>query len=492
MALVKIFEGREGHIRQKDGDLDHQLACSNDSLAGAVSQRACVYSGARVVLNPVTDALHLVHGPIGCASYTWDIRGSSTSGPDLYKSSFSTDMKEIDVIFGGEKKLALALRELAARYHPPAIFVYSTCIVGVIGDDLGMVCRRASEELKIPVIPVRSEGFKGNKKEGYKAACNALMELIESGAVPDSRKVSGSGDAPIKSPCTINLLGEYNVAGDLWSVRPYFEEMGIEVVASLTGDSRVSEIQKASQARLNLVQCSGSMTFLAKKMEERYGIPYQRISFFGVEDMSSALRIAAGFFKDPEITSRAEAIISREVARIAPQIEHHRSRVAGRLAAIYMGGAAKAVSLVKAFRELGMEVVIIGTQTGDRDDYQKISYLVRDGTVIIDDANPLELKELLVTQKADLLVAGVKERFLAYKLGIAFCDFNHDRTTTFEGYNGMANFAREVDTTINSPVWRLSRERRPGSSRSAGMPVEGRCENASTGGNVSVEELCDG
>ena len=64
-----------------------------------------------------------------------------------------------------------------------------------------------------------------------------------------------------------------------------------------------------------------------------------------------------------------------------------------------MGGAAKAVSLVRAFGELGMEVVIIGTQTGDRDDYQKISYLVKEGTVIIDDANPLELSELLINRK---------------------------------------------------------------------------------------------
>jgi len=102
-----------------------------------------------------------------------------------------------------------------------------------------------------------------------------------------------------------------------------------------------------------------------------------------------------------------------------------------------------------------MSVVIIGTQTGDRDDYKKIACIVKDGTVIIDDANPLELKELLMKQRADLLVAGVKERFLAYKLGIAFCDFNHDRTVSFEGFDGMVNFAREVDISVNSPVWRL-------------------------------------
>ncbi|MDQ1262021.1 MAG: nitrogenase molybdenum-cofactor synthesis protein NifE [Euryarchaeota archaeon] len=438
--IVKIFEGREGHIQQKGDGLP--LSCNSDSLAGAVSQRACVYSGARVVLNPITDALHLVHGPIGCASYTWDIRGSTSSGPDLYRNSFSTDMKELDVVFGGEKKLAASLRELADRYHPPAIFVYSTCIVGIIGDDLQSICKRASEELGIPVLPVKSEGFRGNKNEGYKAACNALGELI------------GMQNYTPRHP-SINLLGEYNVADDLQFVRPLFQEMGIEVVATLTGDARVAEIQRAHTAQLNLVQCSGSMTYLAKKMEEKYGIPYRRISFFGLQDMSDALRTAAEFFCMAAMKEKAEEIICRETERVRPEIEAYRSRVAGKKAAIYMGGAAKAVSLVKAFQELGMEVVIIGTQTGGRDDYQNIAYIVKEGTVIIDDANPLELKELLIKQKADLLVAGVKERFLAYKMGIAFCDFNHDRTTSFEGYTGMMNFAREVSITINSPVWQL-------------------------------------
>jgi nitrogenase molybdenum-cofactor synthesis protein NifE len=147
------------------------------------------------------------------------------------------------------------------------------------------------------------------------------------------------------------------------------------------------------------------------------------------------------------------------------------------------------VSLVKGFQELGMEVVIIGTQTGDRDDYEKISYIVKDGTVIIDDANPLELCELLVSQKADLLVAGVKERFLAYKLGIAFCDFNHDRTTTFEGYNGMVNFAREVETTINSPVWKLPVRRASPFDRMSKPDSETNIATPEVQDNV--RELCD-
>ena len=79
---------------------------------------------------------------------------------------------------------------------------------------------------------------------------------------------------------------------DLWRVKPLLEEMGLEVVAAFTGDGRVRELQRAPKARLNLVQCSGSMTHLAKVMEE-YGIPYRRISFFGPSDISQAMRTAA-------------------------------------------------------------------------------------------------------------------------------------------------------------------------------------------------------
>ncbi len=201
------------------------------------------------------------------------------------------------------------------------------------------------------------------------------------------------------------------------------------------------------------------MTYLAKWMQKEYGIPYLSASFFGIEDISIALRKTAEYFGSEEIKKKAEEILETGTNRIMLEISRVRERVKGKRAAIYMGGPAKALMLIKGFAELGMEVVIIGTQTGQKEDYEQISYSVRNGTVIVDDANPLELAELLVKQKADLMVAGVKERFIAYKLGIAFCDFNHDRVVEFEGFDDFVNFAREVDASINSSVWKAVRQR---------------------------------
>ena len=124
---------------RRNNRLETEAPSNSLSIAGAVSQRACVFCGSRVVLYPIADALHLIHGPIGCAAYTWDIRGALSSGPELHRMSFSTDLREKDVIFGGEKKLAAALDELIDLYQPKAAFVYSTCIVGIIGDDVAAV-----------------------------------------------------------------------------------------------------------------------------------------------------------------------------------------------------------------------------------------------------------------------------------------------------------------------------------------------------------------
>ncbi|MEE4240260.1 MAG: nitrogenase component 1, partial [Desulfopila sp.] len=292
MKAAEIFEDRQGQIVRK-GKVPSSIECNKDSLAGAVSQRACVFCGSRVVLYPIADALHLVHGPIGCAVYTWDIRGALSSGPELHRLSFSTDLQELDVIFGGEKKLERALNELIDRHSPKGAFVYSTCIVGLIGDDLEAVCKKVSKEKGIPVLPVQSEGFKGNKRAGYRAACRAMEQLV------------GTGDTSNIGKYSINILGDFNLAGEIWLIREYFEKIGVEVVANITGDGRIGDIERCHGAALNVVQCSGATMDLADMMEKKYSIPSIRVSYFGIEDMAEALYAVALHFRDPVLMEKA-------------------------------------------------------------------------------------------------------------------------------------------------------------------------------------------
>jgi nitrogenase molybdenum-iron cofactor biosynthesis protein NifE len=419
------------------------ISCERESVSGAVSQRACVYCGARVVLNPITDAYHIIHGPIGCASYTWDIRGSLSSGEETYRNSFSTDLRETDIVFGGAKKLEAAIDELVAKRSPELIFIYATCIVGVIGDDVEAVCREAEKKYSIRVIPVKAPGFSGTKTLGYRLACDAIMEFIHPHAA--DKKVKG-----------INILGDFNLAGEIWIIKKYFENIGIKVISTITGDSACASLRAAPTATLNIVQCAGSSEYLARRMEEEYGIPYIKVSFFGLEDTSSSLLRTAGALGDNKALDRAAAFCEDEVARVREDLMRYRPLLEGKRAAIFVGGGFKAISLMRQFGELGMKTVVVGTQTGKKDEYEIIESLADEDTVILDDANPSELEKFMLEKHADLLVGGVKERPLAYKLGVAFCDHNHERRHALAGFEGILNFTREISESINSPVWKYT------------------------------------
>ena len=460
-SIIKTLESRIDHmcVKKDQGDDGAGPACNMSSVPGAVTQRSCVYGGARVVLMPITDAIHLVHGPIGCAACTWDIRGSRSSGEELYKKGFSTNLQEKDIVFGGEKKLSDTILELNGIYKPAAIFVYSTCVVGLIGDDLKSVCREAEKITKCRVIPVQSEGFRSfNKSLGHQLACDAMLDhLIGTGKLEKPELNQKSLVSTQENSPNLNIVGEFNVAGDLWAIKPLIEKMGITVKSAITGDSCVEEIANAHRADLNIVQCQKSSNYLARQMEEKYGIHHLKVNFFGIEDTGKSLLSIADFFQDqhPEIRERAEKIIETEIKKVRSEISHYKDRLTGKRVAVYVGGN-KAWSLIRAFEELGMKVIMTGTQNGLPEDYQRIMETVSEGTLVVDDANSMELARLLQKYHPDLIVSGAKEKYMAHKLGIPFCDFNHDRITSFAGFQGFINFAKEVDRAVSSPVWKLT------------------------------------
>jgi len=442
--MTDILKERKLQIATKISGEQVSIDCSKLSLAGSVSQRACVFCGSRVVLYPIVDALHLIHGPVGCAAYTWDIRGTVSSGPELHRMSFSTDLREKHVVFGGEEKLYKTLVNLIDIHKPKAAFIYSTCIVGVIGDDVEAVCRKVAKEKNIPVLAVNSEGFKGSKKDGYKAACDALGKLV------------GTLDNDNVPAHSINILGDFNLAGELWMLEEYYKKMGVNILARVTGDGRIDDIRRAHKASLNVVQCSGSMMHLALEMKEKYGIPFKRVSYFGIEDMSQALYDVAEFFKSESMMDKTRELVSKELINLLPIINKYKEKLEGKKALIYVGGAFKAISLIKALRLLGIKTVVVGSQTGNKEDYEIMSQLCDPGTIILDDSNPLELSTFALQTEADIFIGGVKERPIAYKMGLGFCDHNHERKEALAGYKGMENFAEEIFSSIYSPVWQFA------------------------------------
>ncbi|HEX8907657.1 MAG TPA: bifunctional nitrogenase iron-molybdenum cofactor biosynthesis protein NifEN [Anaeromyxobacteraceae bacterium] len=418
------------------------------SEPGEGTERSCAYDGARVVLMPVTDAIHLVHGPIACAGNSWDNRGARSSGSQLYRRGFTTELLQNDVVFGGEKKLYRAILDLAARYagEAKAIFVYATCVTAMTGDDVEAVCKAAAAKVPIPVIPVNTPGFIGDKNIGNRLAGELLL-----------KHVIGTAEPATVTPYDVNLIGEYNIAGDLWGMEPLFERLGIRILSCVSGDARFEDLRHAHRARLNVIICSKSLTNLARKMKKQWGIPYLEESFYGMTDTAKALRDMAATLDAenggaPVMAERVEALVHEEEARCRLRIAPHRARLEGKRAVLFTGGV-KTWSMVNALRELGVEILAAGTQNSTLEDFHRMKSLMHRDAKIIEDTSTAGLLGVMKEKAPDLIVAGGKTKFLALKTRTPFLDINHGRSHPYAGYEGMVTFARQLDLTVNNPIW---------------------------------------
>ncbi len=419
------------------------------SEPGEGTERSCAYDGARVVLMPITDVIHLVHGPIGCAGNSWDNRGARSSDSQLYRRGFTTEMLENDVIFGGEKKLYKAIIDLAGRYpEAKAIFVYATCVTAMTGDDVEAVCTAAAEKIAIPIIPVNTPGFIGDKNIGNRLAGEIMFKYV-----------IGTTEPPELGEYPINLIGEYNIAGDLWGMLPLFDRLGIQVLSCFSGDAKFEELRYAHRAKLNVIICSKSLTNLAKKMQKTYGMPYLEESFYGMTDTAKALRdiareldnIVNGLEKRV-MQDRVERLIEEEEEKCRAAIAPYRARLEGKTAVLFTGGV-KTWSMVNSLTELGVEVLAAGTQNSTLEDFYRMKGLMHKDAKIIEDTSTAGLLAVMREKLPDLIVAGGKTKFLALKTKTPFMDINHGRSHPYAGYEGMVTFSKQLDMTVNNPIW---------------------------------------
>ncbi len=443
-TVQQVFNEPACGKNQGKGDKERKKGCTQALQPGAAAG-GCAFDGAKIALAPITDVAHLVHGPIACEGNSWDNRGAKSSGPLLYRTGFTTDINETDVVFGGEKRLFRAIKEILAKYDPPAVFVYQTCVTALIGDDIEALCKAASARFARPVIPVNAPGFVGSKNLGNKLAGEALLEYV-----------IGTQEPEYTTPYDINIIGEYNLAGELWQIKPLLAELGIRVLACISGDARYRDVASAHRARAAMMVCSKAMINVARKMEERYAIPFFEGSFYGVSDMSEALREIARLLvargAPADLVERAEALIAREEARVWARLAAYRPRLTGKRVLLITGGV-KSWSVVAALQEIGIEIVGTSVKKSTKEDKERIKKIMGDEAHMIEDMTPREMYKLLKDARADIMLSGGRSQFVALKAKVPWLDINQERHHAYAGYDGMVALVAEIDKALYNPIW---------------------------------------
>ncbi len=498
---AKVKRNRKKHIVIRDSAQENQeIEANTRTIPGVVTNRGCAFAGCKgVVLGPLKDMVHIVHGPVGCGYYSWLTRRNKARAEDPEKNFLaycvSTDMQESDIVFGGEKKLTRMIDEVVEILKPNAITISATCPVGLIGDDIQAVARAARAKHGVNITAYSCEGYKGvSQSAGHHIANNGLME-----------KIIGEGDLEEPpSKYTINILGEYNIGGDSWEVERVLNDIGYEVQVVMTGNGSYEKLKNAHVAQLNLVQCHRSINYIADMLETKYGTPWLKVNFIGIRATIESLRNMALYFGDEALIKRTEEVIERELAEIEPQLEPYKKICSGKTAFCFVGGS-RGHHYQGLYEELGITTVLAGYEFAHRDDYEGRDVLPNlktdadsknipdlhvtpdegryrlkipvermeelkkiiplndykgminemvDGSIVVDDLNHYETDEFIKVLKPDLFSSGIKDKYIPQKMGVPTKQLhNYDYSGPYAGFRGAINFARDVAMGFSTPTW---------------------------------------
>ena len=239
----------------------------------------CPLMGAMLTVNRIRDSVLMVLGPDECSYYTKMATGGSGSLAADGCRVVSCVLDHHDVTFGARESLEEAFQELAEEYRPRAVFLVSTCVPEITGDDVEALAALAEKKHGFPVMVVHAENFKTDDHlpgmERTMAAAVKLMEVRE-------------------KTMTVNVLGLR--LGDFTKTEccRFLGEAGVGLGMMLPGPCSVEEIQKAPAARVNLVVHPIGLP-LARGMQERFGTPY--VFFERLSDPERILKAYQALFE---------------------------------------------------------------------------------------------------------------------------------------------------------------------------------------------------
>jgi nitrogenase molybdenum-iron protein alpha chain len=341
------------------------------------------------------------------------------------------------------------------------------------------------------------EGYKGvSQSAGHHIANNGIFS-----------HVVGLDDTVREGKFKINLLGEYNIGGDAFEIERLFEDCGITLISTFSGNSSYDYFANSHTADLNLIMCHRSINYVAEMMETKFGIPWIKVNFIGAEATAKSLRKIAQYFDDPELTEKVEAVIAREMPAVEAARAEAKARCEGKRAMLFVGGS-RAHHYQELFREIGMETIAAGYEFAHRDDYEgrrvlpglkvdadsrnieelhvepdpnrfkprlseedlsrleKVGITFKEyegmmpdmsnGALVIDDISQFETERLIEFYRPDIIGGGIKEKYIIQKSGVPMKQLHsYDYSGPYAGFKGAINFYREIDRMVNSKVWKF-------------------------------------
>ncbi|MGL5086019.1 MAG: nitrogenase component 1 [Clostridium sp.] len=215
----------------------------------------CPLFGVALTASYIEDLFLLVVGTSECSYYTKNFTYHRQKGMDKV---YSLILKDKDIIFGADKKVKNAVKEIYNREKPSGIMIVTTCVPELIGEDYVGLVEDLKEELETNIFVTRTEHYKCSSHiPGMRRALAQLINVMEKSDVSSGINILGHRDDSFEKTELIQILKKNNI--------------GINAI--IPSKCSLDSIKTASSAKVNIVTDMIALD-LAKDMKERFSIPF--------------------------------------------------------------------------------------------------------------------------------------------------------------------------------------------------------------------------
>jgi len=456
LPTVQIREARINSITGFQGGAEELVGCSRrgmkDNVRSFTQCVGCATSKAACKTILVQDGAVISHGPVGCSScyhefaFTYRVN-SPLRGVEkpTQRKIYSTNLTEKETVYGGGEKLRKAIREVYERAKPKAIFVLTTCAVGIIGDDVENICDTAEAEIGVPVVAIFCEGFRSTVwTTGFDAGYHGIARKL----IKPPRKRRND---------MINVINFWG--SDVFA--DWFAPFGAKP-NYITPYSTVESLTWSSEAAATVQACSTLGSYLGAALEQEFGVPeLPTAPPYGIAQTDRWFRALGKLLGKEEV---AERVIAEKRAEYLPKIDELKEKIRKyaeerTLTAYVTGGAAHGHALLSVLGELGIKAVGAAIFHHDplfdngEPDNDQLAQRVRDyGDVPnfnVCNKQEFELVNVLNRLKPDLLLARHGGMTLwGAKFGIPSLLIGDEHFSM--GYEGLLKYGERILETLEN------------------------------------------
>ncbi|MDR0858521.1 MAG: nitrogenase iron-molybdenum protein subunit alpha [Oscillospiraceae bacterium] len=407
----------------------------------------------------IENAVIVMHSPIGCGSSLFGLTPGVTKGNVKRGKApkqpiwLSTNLTEIDVISGGEKKLRETILYADREFRPEIILVIATCAPSIIGDDVNDVVKSVGGQTGAIVTAIHCPGFKSRVvASAYDAFYHSLisrvpLEPIDYRDYNPPERADPDYATKIRALAaqkqnTVNIFNATSIGlADEQELTRLLNAIGLNVRIFAEYCS-VDELRMMSFAGLNVSLCNVHDDYILKYLQEKFDIPYIICGMpIGFASTKAWLLEIAEFYG---LADRARNLIASEETQVSEAIAPFLPKLAGKRVLICGGVVRTSVEAV-FLKEIGLDVIAVRAYHYDDGADPVISDLADslDDTPFAVSNQPFEMVNQLKKLQPDITISHAGTHGFLAKAGFVSVQL-WDTDKPFFGYSGIFQLVRRL------------------------------------------------